>query len=365
MRIVYFTEYSWPNTDGVWMRVYNEAKYFMRKGHRVFAFSNDIFKGSGKLKSEESYDGIKICRFPVKRITENASFWPTRLVSDKLSEIKPEIIVCNNRHPEVKIALRYSKSNNIPCVLVTHAPFLEKGIRSPLIQILTWIYDKTLNYNQFDKIIAITKWEIPYLIHYGVRKEKIFYGPNTVNDSFFKNKKTVKKCKKFIFLGRIVEIKDIETILFALDKEKVELIGPVSEDYKKKLSAIIQERKLNVKFTEPIFNLNKKIKKLLSADAFILPSKREGLPQSLLEAMSLGLIPIASSNQGAKEVVNKKNGFLFNIGDIAGLRKILHNLNKQNLISYSNNAKKTAENFRESKIMCGIERLYLSLVNTK
>ena len=281
---------------------------------------------------------------------------------NKLNKIKPNIIICNNRHPEVIIALSYAKKNNIPCLLVTHAPFLEKGIRNPFLEIAVKVYDKILNYNKFDKILAITEWEIPYLLKLGVKRSKIIYLPNPIPKEFFKSKAKIRKNKKLIFLGRITEIKDIETLLLALTDQELELIGPISEEYRVKLNRIIRNLQLKVKFSQPIYNIKDKIRKLKTADIFILPSKREGLPQSLLEAMALGIVPVSSKNQGAKEILNNKNGFLFNIGKSNELKQILEKTKNKNLNKISREARKTAENFQEDKIMKQAESLYLSLI---
>ena len=48
-----------------------------------------------------------------------------------------------------------------------------------------------LTFKWSDKIIAITRWEIPILIKLGVKKEKIAYIPNGIPDEFFKQKKVI------------------------------------------------------------------------------------------------------------------------------------------------------------------------------
>lgn len=64
-----------------------------------------------------------------------------------------------------------------------------------------------------------------------------------------------------------------------------------------------------------------------SSDLFILASEYEGLPLSLIEAMSFACVPIASKVwSGVTEVVNERNGYLVDVGDIAGFRSVLFEL---------------------------------------
>jgi glycosyltransferase involved in cell wall biosynthesis len=61
-------------------------------------------------------------------------------------------------------------------------------------------------------------------------------------------------------------------------------------------------------------------KYLVAADVFVLPSRWEGLPISLLEAMSVGLPIIATRVEGVDEVISDgEQGLLMSVGDIAAL----------------------------------------------
>ena len=66
------------------------------------------------------------------------------------------------------------------------------------------------------------------------------------------------------------------------------------------------------------------VKYLQLSDVFILPSESEGLSNALLEAMSVGLAPIATRIGGNTDVINDcDNGLLFEVGDKAGLIEAL------------------------------------------
>jgi len=58
-----------------------------------------------------------------------------------------------------------------------------------------------------------------------------------------------------------------------------------------------------------------------------LTSRREGLPNSLLEAMAMGVPVVTSNVAGAKElVVDGQTGFVLPQGDVEGIARALINL---------------------------------------
>ncbi len=60
---------------------------------------------------------------------------------------------------------------------------------------------------------------------------------------------------------------------------------------------------------------------LINNDIFAMPSRAEGFPNALLEAMALGLAPVAADCEtGPAEIIsNGENGFLFAVDDVHGL----------------------------------------------
>lgn len=369
MRILEVCNFS-AGICGVWQRVKQESLELAKRGHEVYVFSSNITKGTGQIaKTEEKLGKILIKRFDVKKIAgESYMSWDNKKMQKEIFGLKPEIIIAHSyRHTHTEIISRLSKKINAKSFLVTHAPFNQdnRGLFAKLYISLfhdPFIGSKTLK--RFDKIIAITKWELPYLYKLGVPKEKIVYIPNGIPEEFFKQKIKRYNARKIIFLGRIAPVKNIEILIKAfnrLDNDNLilEIIGPIEKGYEN----IEQYEKENIKFLLPIYDLKKKISKLNEADIFVLPSTREAMPQSLIEAMSLGKIVISSETKGGKEIIdNNKNGLLFKIGKEQELaEKILWCLDKRNkakIRHIQKNAREKASEFKWNKLIKKLETLF-------
>jgi len=66
---------------------------------------------------------------------------------------------------------------------------------------------------------------------------------------------------------------------------------------------------------------------LLATDIYVLPSYREGLPRSLIEAQAMALPCVATAIRGCREIVEEGvTGFLFKPGDRKALGAALHKL---------------------------------------
>lgn len=404
MKIIYTTEYSGKNICGVWSRVKEEAEYMHSRGHDITIISTDINKESisNPLDYFENIGGITYIRLnPIIRISENTSIWPFNKLKKLIKKIQPDIIICNTyRHPETNVALKVAKKLGIPCCLTTHAPFLDKRVRSTKLNAMAWLYDRLFcRLNEFSRVFAISKWEIPYLYKLGLSVNKLDYLPNALPeelaspDELFINVNNcsqkcidncMKKCtneydnrKKILFLGRVVPIKDLPTLIKAIAIAKdctLTIAGPFDKEYRDFLvkGMILEGVSDRICFVGSIDTLKAKIDIINEHDIFILPSKREGLPKSLIEAMALGKICISSRNQGANEIIrNGENGFLFDIGDSQQLAHLINGidifdkLNIGILEDISKKAKETAKEFAASRIYPQTEEIYLSLVNDK
>jgi len=117
--------------------------------------------------------------------------------------------------------------------------------------------------------------------------------------------------KQIVSVGRIEGEKGHEDLIEAFSRITTEatlhIIGSGSRlDMLKKLST---ERNLDIKFYGAITNREELFNLLASMDLFVIPSHTEGMPRSLLEAMTIGLPCIGSNVGGIPEVLDSKSIF--------------------------------------------------------
>ena len=164
-------------------------------------------------------------------------------------------------------------------------------------------------------------------------KYNIIYRSRIGGKKYFKTKKI-----KILNIGRFTDQKDQITLIKSLNEVKnkidFEAIIVGRGILKNQIKQEIDKYKMNndIKILDFIQNPYPIIKE---SDLFILTSKYEGLPNVLLEALTLKKFIISSDCEtGPKEILsNGKGGFLFKVGDYKTLaRKIkLYVKNKKKL----------------------------------
>lgn len=192
-------------------------------------------------------------------------------------------------------------------------------------------------FNKVDRIIALSNsWKAFFeTIVEDSNKIIVINNSIVINEKHLNIKKQNKNNIIFLFLGRLGKRKGVydlidafEKLVHNLDKSKnVKLVlagdGEIDE-----VNKIIKNRDLQ----DNIINLgwidgeNKDIL-MKNADAYVLPSYNEGLPMSILEAMSYHLPCISTNVGGIPEVIiNNYNGYIFEPGNIDMLAELLEKM---------------------------------------
>ena len=175
----------------------------------------------------------------------------------------------------------------------------------------------------------------------------------------------------FLFLGAIGQRKGVFDILKTLSAHRDELEGHIElriggNSNEEKLNKSIEEGELQnmVKF-EGWVGGERKLQLLNWADVFILPSFNEGLPISILEAMSYGHPIISTPVGGIPEIVETgKNGILVTPGNCDEIYLAMkHYTDNQDQIPVEGNrSREIARTYLPDYVLNHLKKIYEGLI---
>jgi len=103
------------------------------------------------------------------------------------------------------------------------------------------------------------------------------------------------------------------------------------------------------------------------ADYFVLISRYEGLPISIVEAMSIGLVPIVTDVGGCSEIVQSNCGYLIDVGDGHRLHEVLRltsRLKKEVYLGLSSECRRYFMDYLNiNRFVKEIEQIYAEFTN--
>ena len=160
-------------------------------------------------------------------------------------------------------------------------------------------------YRQADHIILTTAAMRRYVVEeYGVPPEKVTVIPNYVDTARFRPLPEIPKKRGLIsFVGRLRPVKNVDLLIRAvaqLPGATLRLIG--EGENRAEYEQLARELNVSVDFmgSQP----NHKLPELIAeSEIFVLPSRYEGHPKALLEAMACRLPVIGTAVEGIQEVI--------------------------------------------------------------
>lgn len=219
---------------------------------------------------------------------------------------------------------------------VLHKPFmvkvagsweLERGTLAPRRQLFDYV--AWLGLRHAGAWQAISRRMAGTLATRGVDPQRIVSVPNAVSvERFERLQPAVQSAARFLFIGRLIEVKGLDTLLDAFadiapehPAARLTLVGsgPLENALKAQAESLgIADR---VEFT----GHRDDIESLLAAsNVGVQCSRLEGLSNTLLESMASGLPMVASRISGNEDFVRDgENGWLFEPGDRKGLARCL------------------------------------------
>lgn len=251
-------------------------------------------------------------------------------------------VIKSNQMGGARVACSIARKYNIPFALRTgytysiffHNKMKDNSYRSiwKKIKILLkyYYFQKTESrlYKKCDIAMVSSNHDRKYVIEsYKVCKSKVVLLSNYVDcNIFFPFHSFAERKTRFLFVGRFTVQKNLENIIMAFSGMDIgiDLFGEGEQE--KKLRELAYQTKADVRFMGRISNAEL-AEKYNTYKYFILGSLFEGMPKSLLEAMSCGCVCFGTDVEGNREVIrNKSNGYLISGIDCDSIRNTIEEM---------------------------------------
>tara|TARA_B100000575_G_C23142202_1_gene665095 strand:+ start:7041 stop:8174 length:1134 start_codon:yes stop_codon:yes gene_type:complete len=195
--------------------------------------------------------------------------------------------------------------------------------------------------------------------------KNVYHRPNWVNITDSKNKIAERKKETLLAVGRLETQKNYVNLISNLSNSDlgIDIFGTGS--LKEKIKNFAHKNNLKVNINENI-NHSKLMDLYEDYMFFVMYSKYEGHPKTLIEAMSKGCIPIILKNENNTEIINHyKNGILLDSEKDSIEKWIIHLIdNKKEMERLSLNAVKfVKKHYSLSNAVVTENNDYQSLVN--
>lgn len=305
----------------------NLAGYFYREGCQVLLVTT-----RREAAEYEIPEGIR------RRISEPS---PEELCGGRLSNFKKRFSTLRNIWKEEKpdVILSFIGKNNMMAILTS------RGLRIPVAvsvrgEPMEEYYNKGLRlmarqlFRLAEGVVLQTKRSASFFPKAVQKKAVILRNP--VHPDFFREPFEGEREKTIVAVGRVDENKNHEMLIRAFagiahDFPQYRLLIYGEGEKREELQKLTKEMGLEENVLLP-GNAEHVEEVIYRARAFVLPSNTEGMPNTLIEAMLLGITVVATDcpcGGPAELIEHGQNGLLTPVGDVEkmkeSLRRVLEN----------------------------------------
>jgi len=324
MRILYVVTSA--GFGGASMNVLLLMKYMVSKGHTVGLVSAN----EKRLISEAENLGVKVFVNPyfVRRLhplNDLRAFIP---VYRAIKEFKPDLIHAHSTKAGIIVRFWAGLLNFKPVIFTAHGWAFTEGRKYWKRWILAQM-EKLAGFAT-TKIICVSEHDRELALKFKVASpDKLVVIYNGVDPERFLKPHERKSGSKTVvtYVGRLAPPKDLITLLKAVKLlSGVEVLIVGDGELRDKVEKYVFENGLSEKVL--LLGEREDVPEILSnSDIFVLPSRWEGLPFTIIEAMMAGLPVVASKVGGVPELVDDGiTGFLVPPGDHLSLAQAIRKL---------------------------------------
>lgn len=327
MKVLEVLDSFYPSIDGPINAIVNIAKTLKSKNLAEVDLLVPKYKEVVEIKGINIYrcasiagpEGYMIClpNVNVRNLIKNGGY---------------DIVHVHSPFPLGKYAIDVAKKYGIPCLMTVHTKFksdFERKLKSKLLQkfMLKYIMQPV---NKADYVLSVSEGAGETVKEYGYKGENVYIirngtdmlpcKPNKKIEEEIIEKYSLKDKVVFLFVGRVVENKNIQFSLEVLKKmldkgfNKFKFLIVGDGGYLEKLKALVEELGLgdNVVFVGKIMDRALLASYYQVADLFLFPSTFDTCGIVVIEAAANKLASVLIENSCASELIeNGKNGLNF------------------------------------------------------
>lgn len=334
MRIAMLGHKRMPSREGgVEIVVEELAVRMVERGHEVTVYNRSGHHVSGREFDEKrgaSYKGVKLKTVPAIHIKGIAAMTASAIASLCAALGRYDVVHFHTEGPCATLWL--TKMLGKRCVVTVHGLDHQRSKWGRFARAYIMLGEKCA-VKFADEIIVLSRGVQRYFAEQYHRKTRLIPNGVTCPDNRAADEITTRfglvKDGYILYLGRITpekRIHDLVEAYKALRTDKKLVIAGGSSDSDAYFDELRKQAESNGNILFTGFVQGKLLEELYSnAYIYVLPSELEGMPLSLLEAMSYGNCCVVSDIPECAEVVEDK-AVTFSAKDVAAMTDVLQNL---------------------------------------
>ena len=309
--------------------VYQNGKELVRRGHQVTIFCTNLLDKKRKIEPgtfERQVDGMRIVYYDTWYLPwwpgTLGPIWLPDLPSYILREIESFDIVHLNGYRSLMMlpVARAARRAGVPIVTQPHGT-LSLGINSLLLK---RIYDRAfgrVELNGISAFIALQEYERQLALAHGVPADRIEIIPNGIEacnpdglpepGSFRRHYGIAFDRPLILSLGRIEKIKGVDMLVeafarLAIPEAQLAIVGP-DGGQALEVQNLVRQYGLSDRVIMPglIYDAEK-LAAFQDADLFVLPSRSDAYPTTVMEACSMGVPMVVTDRCGIAQQVRDR-----------------------------------------------------------